>query len=66
MDGFMETQDGGQSWKLAAPLPDASNSGWPNKEGMDRLGWFVNFGWDSKSDIFYASKMGKAAVRYRR
>jgi photosystem II stability/assembly factor-like uncharacterized protein len=66
MDGFMETQDGGQSWKLAAPLPDPSNSGWPTKEGMDRLGWFVNFGWDSKAEIFYASKMGKAAVRYRR
>jgi len=65
-DGFLESVDGGMTWAKAAPLPDASQSGWPTKEGMDRLGWFLNFAWDWKTETFYASKMGKAAVRYRR
>jgi photosystem II stability/assembly factor-like uncharacterized protein len=65
-EGFMETQDGGLSWKVAAPLPDPSNSAWPASEGLDRPGWFLNFAWDPNADIFYASKMGKAAVKYRR
>jgi hypothetical protein len=65
-EGFFESLDGGASWRKAAPLPDGSNGNWPTNEGMDRLGWFMNFGWDPNADIFYASKMGKVAVRFRR
>lgn len=65
-EGFMETVDGGASWKLAAPLPDPANKAWPASDGLDRSGWFLNFGWDPSGEILYASKMGKSAVRYRR
>jgi len=65
-EGFFESLDGGANWRKAAPLPDASNGTWPTNEGMDRSGWFLNFGWDPNADIFYASKMGKTAVRFRR
>jgi photosystem II stability/assembly factor-like uncharacterized protein len=66
-EGFLESVDGGATWNRSVPLPDSSNSTWPTSEGgLDRLGWFVNFGWDPNSDIFYASKMGKVAVRYCR
>jgi len=56
--GLLETKDGGQSWAAAAPLPPRMDVGMP--------GWFVNFGWDPKANIFYASRMGEPAYRYQR
>ncbi|MFI5380081.1 MAG: hypothetical protein ACHRHE_12350 [Tepidisphaerales bacterium] len=58
--GFMETTDGGQTWKLAAPLAAI--------KGFDagRSGWFLNLAWDPRSDTFYECKMGGGAYRYER
>jgi hypothetical protein len=55
--GFQETTDGGAMWRVAAPLPEAKDFNGP---------WYPNYAWDSRSDTFYASKMGKQAYRYRR
>jgi hypothetical protein len=66
-EGFFETVDGGATWLKSIPLPDASNKTWPMSDGgLDRSGWFVNFGWDPNADIFYASKMGKSTIRFCR
>ncbi len=56
--GFFETLDGGETWKLAAPLPDGFDVPMP--------GWFSNCAWDPVHDIFYASRMGKPAYRWAR
>jgi photosystem II stability/assembly factor-like uncharacterized protein len=55
--GFYETRDGGETWKLVAPVPDVKDFHGP---------WFPNYAWDPKADIFYASRMGMAAYRFRR
>jgi photosystem II stability/assembly factor-like uncharacterized protein len=55
-DGFYETKDAGDSWKLAAKLP----------EGFSVGGVGPNYAWDPSADIFYASSMGKDTLRYRR
>jgi len=55
-EGFHESTDGGKTWKLAAPLPKGFNVG--------PVG--PNYAWDVKSDVFYASSMGKPAFRFER
>jgi hypothetical protein len=56
-EGFLETLDGGETWKVAAPPP--AEKGLTDK-------WFSNVAWDSKADIFYISRMGKPAFKYER
>lgn len=55
-DGFMVSANGGDSWTAAAPLP-------ADKEFHGT--WFPNFAWDPAHHLFFASKMGKATLRYR-
>lgn len=55
-DGLHETKDGGESWTLAAKLP----------EGFSVGGVGPNYAWDPIADIFYASSMGKDTFRYQR
>jgi len=57
-EGWFETRDGGKRWELAAPLPP--------RFAVLIPGWFLNFGWDPIANIFYASRMGEPAYRYRR
>lgn len=58
--GFFETTDGGETWKLAAPLP-------PDKEFRSSMpGWFLNVAWDPNADVFYASRMGRPAYKFER
>lgn len=56
--GFFQTANGGRQWKQVAPLPPEYSVTIP--------GWFLNFGWDPRADIFYASRMGKPAYKYQR
>ena len=56
-DGFLESTDAGQTWKVAAPPP--SEKGMTDK-------WFSNVAWDPKGNIFYISRMGKPAFKYER
>lgn len=56
-EGFLETLDGGETWKLAAPPPV--------EKGMTDK-WFSNVAWDPKANIFYISRMGKPAFKYER
>lgn len=55
-EGFQESKDGGDTWKLAAPLPEGFNVG--------LIG--PNYAWDPIADIFYASSMGKDTFRFER
>jgi len=55
--GFFQTANGGQEWKMAAPLPPEYRVTIP--------GWFLNFGWDPNANIFYASRMGNPAYKYQ-
>lgn len=58
--GFMETRDAGETWAVAAPLP--AIKGFDEK----KHGWFVNFAWDAKGDVFYASRMGMGTYKLQR
>ncbi len=53
--GIYETSDGGETWSVAAPLPE--------KFSMPKAGWFANVGWDPERGIFYASQMGKGTFK---
>ncbi len=54
--GFYETKDGGNTWKMVAPLPAGFTA--------NRVG--PNYAWDSKGDIFYASTMTKPTFKFQR
>lgn len=54
--GFQESTDGGKTWKVAAPLP-------PEVKEVD---WFGNYAWDPVGNIFYATRMGKPAMKYEK
>jgi photosystem II stability/assembly factor-like uncharacterized protein len=56
-DGIFTTSDAGKSWTKVAALPE--------KYDVPRPGWFTNVGWDPVNNIFYASKMGKPAVKWQ-
>jgi hypothetical protein len=55
-DGLSETGDGGATWSVVAPLPPGFTVGFTGP----------NFAWDPHAGIFYASTMGKAAMRFVR
>jgi photosystem II stability/assembly factor-like uncharacterized protein len=55
-EGIFTTSDGGKTWTRVAALPE--------KYDVPRPGWFTNVGWDPVNNLFYASKMGKPAVRW--
>lgn len=57
-EGFFKTTDHCSTWKHVAPLPPEYRVTIP--------GWFLNFAWDPNTDVFYASRMGEPAYRYRR
>jgi hypothetical protein len=63
--GFWQTENGGTTWKLAAPFPSfdkESPPDWtPSKQWA--AGWFYNFGWDPISNAFYASRMGHPTLK---
>jgi photosystem II stability/assembly factor-like uncharacterized protein len=56
---IIESTDGGQTWKDVIALP-------PKGYDTSRPGWFTNVAYDPKSDTFYISKMGLAAMKYER
>ncbi|HLK55578.1 MAG TPA: hypothetical protein VKU00_03390, partial [Chthonomonadaceae bacterium] len=64
--GFWQSGDAGQTWKLVAPWPDfgkEGNADWtPSKQWA--AGWFFNFGWDPRGNLFYASRMGHPTFKY--
>jgi photosystem II stability/assembly factor-like uncharacterized protein len=53
--GFSETRDGGQTWRVIAPLPEGFK--------VSRIG--PNFAWDAKANIIYASTMTKPAFKWK-
>ncbi len=55
-DGFQETNDAGQTWTQAAPLPAGFT--------INRVG--PHYVWDPVADIFYASTMTKPTFKYVR
>ena len=55
-DGISETSDAGATWTIVAPLPPGFTVGFTGP----------NFAWDAQAGIFYASSMGKPALRFVR
>jgi photosystem II stability/assembly factor-like uncharacterized protein len=53
---FSESTDGGETWKVVAPLPPGF--------GVGPVG--PNYAWDAVNDVLYASSMGKPAYRFER
>jgi photosystem II stability/assembly factor-like uncharacterized protein len=66
--GFWQTEDAGQSWRLAAPFPDFAHESPPDWTPSKQwgAGWFITFGWDPIGQIFYASRMGHPTFQYAR
>lgn len=58
--GIWQTANAGKTWNLVAPFPEFGanlHPDWtPSKQWA--AGWFYNFGWDWKNNLFYASRMG--------
>jgi hypothetical protein len=56
--GFAVTHDDGGTWRIVAALPESIKAGWSAPEGgAQRDYWFVQFGWDPKANILYASSL---------
>ncbi len=56
--GFAVTHDDGGTWRIVAALPESIRTGWSAPEGgAQRDYWFVQFGWDPKANILYASSL---------
>jgi hypothetical protein len=53
--GIFRTTDAGETWQQVATLPPGAD--------IPKAGWYSNVAWDSISDVFYVSKMGKPAYR---
>jgi len=75
-EGLMETTDGGQTWNLAAPIPD-----WPEwtvppylaiKHSFKCVRWGGTvfcpsiYAWDPQNDVFYASTYSGPVLKYQR
>ena len=58
-EGLQTTSDAGQTWTTVAPIPPGGYDYSPD-------GWFCNFAWDPIHDVFYISRMGKAAMKFER
>lgn len=56
--GFLQSTDGGRSWKRIASLPAFRGGLVPKLPGE-----FINVAWDPKANILYASSMGSATFR---
>jgi len=64
LSGFSITHDDGMTWRNVAKLPDNLRTGWSAPEGgAPRDYWFVQFGWDPRSNIIYASSLHAPLVR---
>ncbi len=64
LSGFSITHDDGASWHNVATLPDNLRTGWSAPEGgAPRDYWFVQFGWDPRANIIYASSLHAPLVR---
>jgi hypothetical protein len=62
--GFAVTHDDGGTWRIVADLPESIRKGWSAPEGGDqRPYWFVQFGWDPKGSILYASSLHAPVLR---
>jgi hypothetical protein len=55
-DGFHESKDGGEQWKLVCSLPEGFSAGLVGP----------NYAWDARNDVFYASSMGKDTFKFVR
>jgi photosystem II stability/assembly factor-like uncharacterized protein len=59
-NGFLRSDDGGQSWKRVADLPSFHAGLVPKLPGE-----FVSIAWDPQTGFLYASRMGSAAYRLK-
>jgi photosystem II stability/assembly factor-like uncharacterized protein len=57
-NGFLQTTDGGHSWKRIASLPPFKGGLVPKLPGQ-----FMSIAWDPNANILYASRMGSATFR---
>ena len=55
-NGVSESTDGGETWKVVAPLPPGFT--------VNLVG--PNYAWDPIHNVLYASSMGKPAYRFER
>lgn len=53
--GFLESDNGGQTWRRIAPLPPFQGGLTPHLPGE-----FLNIAWDPEANVLYASRMGSA------
>jgi hypothetical protein len=59
-EAFIETADGGETWKAIAPaLGDAH---WDTDKGETR--WCRYFAWDAKNNILYGGKLRDTAMKF--
>ncbi|HTV61683.1 MAG TPA: hypothetical protein VMH30_03850 [Verrucomicrobiae bacterium] len=56
--GFLETSDGGKTWRRIAPLPPFQGGLAPKLPGE-----FLSIAWDPKANLLYASRMGSGTWR---
>ena len=66
--GFWRSNDAGKTWSLAAPFPKFAKENAPDWTPSKQwaAGWFYNFGWDPRADVYYASRMGHPTFKYER
>jgi hypothetical protein len=56
--GFLQTTDGGKSWKRLAPMIAFKGEWVPKLPGQ-----YLNIGWDSDANFLYASQLGCPTYR---
>ena len=56
--GFLQSADGGKTWKRIAPLPPFEGGLVPKLPGE-----FLSIAWDPNANLLYASRMGSATYR---
>jgi photosystem II stability/assembly factor-like uncharacterized protein len=56
--GFLESADGGTTWRRLAPLPAFTGGLVPKLPGQ-----FLSIAWDPNANLLYASRMGSATYR---
>jgi len=56
--GFLQSADGGQTWRRLAPLPPFAGGLVPKLPGQ-----FLSIAWDPNANLLYASRMGSATYR---
>ena len=58
LQGFLQTADGGKTWRRVAPLPPFQGGLVPKLPGQ-----FLSIAWDPNANFLYASRMGSATFR---